>query len=193
LSNNVERPKLGSAFSGGVSERASGLSGLLSPRPAQQPSSVETDNVQKALDPPSPVKVRRESPRAPKVTTDDQVFNVVAYLERDVYAAVRVARRAGIAASEPDKSYDQLLVEALGLVTVGELTDHFRPELPDAGHSLLPARQRRTRGSGTAQLNFRLTSAQKNHLAELATRVGAPSRSSLVDAALRLALLQSRK
>ena len=119
--------------------------------------------------------------------------NVVAYLEREVYAAVRIARRAGLPASEPDKSYDQVLVEALGEVTVEELTAHFRPVIPSPGGSLLPTRQRRARGSGAAQLNFRLTTVQKNHLAELATRVGAPSRSSLVDAALRLALLKPRE
>jgi hypothetical protein len=186
----VERPKLGAAFGGGGSERASGLSGLLAPRPVGQPSSPEPDKVKTTIDAPSAVKGRRETSRAPKATSEDQVSNVVAYLEREVYAAVRVARRAGVADSEPDKSYDQLLVEALGVVTVEELVDHFRPVIPNPGDSLLPMRQRRIRGSGAAQLNFRLTTAQKNHLADLAARVGAPSRSALVDAALRLALLK---
>jgi hypothetical protein len=120
------------------------------------------------------------------------VFNVVAYLGRDVYSAVRVARRAGVPAGDPEKSYDQLLVEALSVVTVEELAEHFRLTSLDPGGSLLPSRRRRPRGNGAAQLNFRLTVAQKGHLAELAARVGAPSRSALVDAALGLALLRRR-
>ncbi len=197
MSNNVERPKLGAAFSGGTHDRASGLSGLLAPRPIQVPPPAASDKTPVPAEAVTSAKtIKREtSARTVRTTvpTGDEVSNVVAYLEREVYAAVRVARRTGIAPSEPDKSYDQLLVEALAIVTIDELTQHFRPVTPDAGDSLLIGRQRRPRGSGaTTQLNFRLTQAQKTNLEDLGKRVGAPSRSALVDAALRLALVTEK-
>jgi hypothetical protein len=196
LSNSVERPKLGAAFSGGVPDRSSGLSELLAARPRQGSSPAEPTKapIETEVAPPAQTIKKDPSTRGAKAPAPegDKVSNVVAYLEGEVYAAVRVARRAGVPPSEPDKSYDQLLVEALAIVTVEELLEHFRPVVPDAGDSLLVARQRRPRGSGAAQLNFRLTESQKANLVELGKRVGAPSRSALVDAALRLALVKAK-
>jgi hypothetical protein len=76
-------------------------------------------------------------------------------------------------------------------VDAAALTAQFAPApLADSG-SLLPARVRRPRGTGGVQLNFRLDGAQRAQLERLAADVGAPSRSALVDTALRLSLLGS--
>jgi hypothetical protein len=99
----VERPKLGAAFSGGVPDRSSGLSELLAARPRQGSSPAEPTKapIETEVAPPAQTIKKDPSTRGAKAPAPegDKVSNVVAYLEGEVYAAVRVAPASPIRAT----------------------------------------------------------------------------------------------
>lgn len=195
----IKRSSLADAFKGAGREDAAELIGLLAPRkpsPPRQsataapaiPDASESTQKDPEAEPVAAVTpVHRET--APSDPAMNKVDNVPAYITPVVLAAVRVARREGIAAGEPDKTYDELLVDALERVPLEEIRASFAPEDAEAG-GLLQRRTRRSRGAGGTQIQLRMTGAQEDELAELATSVGAPSRSAFVNEVYRLAYLK---
>lgn len=198
----VERPKLAGAFSGGgVPDRAAGLSGLLPPPPTAAPTPAVQPEPSPALPatpavpagetltpkPPRAAAAPVRSKPAQPTTTATDVANIGVYLEPDVLEAIRRAKRT----DNLQKTYDELLVEAFEQVSENQLRAHFHPEQADGSSSLLPSRRRRPRGTAGIQVQVRLDGEQRDALATLAARVGAPSRSALVAAVYRLALLNN--
>lgn len=198
----VERPKLAGAFSGGgVPDRAAGLSGLLPPPPTAAPIPAVQSEPSPALpeEPaattaevltPKPPRAAappvRSKPAQPTATSAD-VANIGVYLEPDVLEAIRRAKRT----DNLQKTYDELLVEAFEHVSEDQLRAHFHPDQAAGSSSLLPSRRRRPRGTAGIQVQVRLDGGQRDALAAVAARVGAPSRSALVAAVYRLALLDN--
>ncbi|EYT57128.1 hypothetical protein [Microbacterium sp. UCD-TDU] len=188
----IKRSSLADAFKGAGSEDAAELTGLLAPRKPSPPREAATSQPARADAPAAePVAAVRPAPReaAPADPAKNKVDNVPAYINPVVLAAVRVARREGIAAGEPDKTYDELLVDALERVPLEEIRAIFAPEDAEAG-GLLQRRKRRSRGAGGTQIQLRITGAQEDELTELAASVGAPSRSAFVNEVYRLAYLK---
>jgi len=110
------------------------------------------------------------------------VSNVAVYLEPDLLDLVRQRRRL------TDVSYDQLVGDAFAAVGNDELARVFRPEPSTTGASGMPTRQRRVRGTAGIQIQLRLDTNQRTWIDQKQHEVGAPSRSALVAAALRLHL-----
>lgn len=200
----IKRAGLGSQFKGAGIDRASGLGGLLpparpkqsSPRkdPADQPreTAAFVDEEPKQASPkqsPASVRETNGSPRTSK-TAKTGLQNVTAYLEPEVFAAVRIARRDGVDPNERDKTYDELLVEALDKVGADSLRKHFAPAEVLAG-TLLQGRKRASIRAATVQRQIRLDSDQIAALDALAIEVGAKDRTSLINGAYRLAFLGS--
>lgn len=195
----IKRSSLADAFKGAGSEDAAELTGLLAPRkpsPPRQsatPAPASPDATESTPNAPAAEPVAAVTPAtreaAPADPAKNKVDNVPAYINPVVLAAVRVARREGIAAGEPDKTYDELLVDALERVPLEEIRAIFAPEDAEAG-GLLQRRKRRSRGAGGTQIQLRITGAQEDELTELAASVGAPSRSAFVNEVYRLAYLK---
>ncbi|TCJ21805.1 hypothetical protein E0W80_15815 [Microbacterium sp. PI-1] len=195
----IKRSSLADAFKGAGSEDAAELTGLLAPRkpsppreaatpaPASPDATESTPNAPEAEAAAAVTPEPREA--APADPVKNKVDNVPAYINPVVLAAVRVARREGIAAGEPDKTYDELLVDALERVPLEEIRAIFAPEDAEAG-GLLQRRKRRSRGTGGTQIQLRITGAQEDELTELAASVGAPSRSAFVNEVYRMAYLK---
>lgn len=195
----IKRSSLADAFKGAGSEDAAELTGLLAPRKpsppreaaTQAPASPDASESTPKAPAAEPVVAVTPAPRetAPSDPAKNKVDNVAAYINPIVLAAVRVARREGIAAGEPDKTYDELLVDALERVPLEEIRANFAPEDAEAG-GLLQRRKRRSRGAGGTQIQLRMTGAQEDELTELAASVGAPSRSAFVNEVYRLAYVK---
>lgn len=196
--SNIERPSLADAFKGGgVPDRSAGLSDLLAPPrptvavaiPVAQTAPTPTPTAPIA-DAPEPR--RRTSPAPGKVSSLAEtvdVGNVGVYIEPEVLEVLRRARRIGVAPGDAEKTYDELLVEALAKVSINDLRAHFTPNDP-ATTSLLPRRRRRLRGTAGIQVQLRLDPHQLAVIDSLKTQAGAPSRSAFVAASYRLSLLE---
>lgn len=193
----IKRAGLGAQFKGAGSDRASGLNGLLPPAPprsraatAEQPG-TDVELGEQTNEAKTPRTARRvEGTRAPRASSAAKTGpqNVTVYLEPEVFAAVRIARRDGVQADERDKTYDELLVEALDKVGIDALQAHFVPVESRAG-GLLQARSRASGRTATVQRQVRLDAAQIAALDELAGKVGAKDRTTLINGAYRLAYL----
>lgn len=186
----INRPTLGGAFSGSPApDRGAGLGDLLPPpkKPAEKKPDAESAN--------KPTKTAAPNPRKTPVRNvadaaeGDAVSNVGVYLEPEVLDAVKKQRRAGRAPGETDRQYDEILVDALGRVSLEELSAKFRIPLESDTNSLLPPRKRRPQGISGVQIQPRLSRSQKETLDDLIQQTGAPSRSALISAAFRLAYL----
>lgn len=193
----IQRPSLSSQFKGTGTERAAGLGKLLPPAPARpqtamkQPEGGPRAQDNSAEAPPNAPSTgrKKEQAKKPSLASTGGLRNITAYFEPDVFDAVFAARRAGVPAGKRDKSYDELLVEALGAVTIDDLTRHFQPtETVSAG--LLQGRNRRVSNLETVQRQIRLSDQQRDVLDDIAAEVGAPSRNALINAAFRIALLR---
>ena len=195
---SLDRPNLAEAFNKPRIDRAAGLTGLLpAPRPQRTaapaaPRDLFDENAPGAEAPtvaaPSdgPVAVAsRQRPATVKQRVSQQaniVNNVAVYLEPDLLDLVRQQRRL------TDVSYDQLVSDAFAAVTDDQLARAFRPEPGITGLSGMPTRQRRVRGTAGIQIQLRLDTNQRAWLDRKQDDVGAPSRSALVAAVLRLHL-----
>ena len=203
----IERPDLASAFSGKKPpvDRAATLTGLLPPprpRPSTSPS-TSTTAVQASEVEPSPASIepdagaaptapKRETPGRPVRTikptktavseTADVTANIAVYLEPDLYERVRTQRRIA------QVTYDELVVAAFAAVPDHELQQALAPAPAASPVAGMPVRQRRPRGTAGIQIQLRLNGHQRVWLDEKQHAVGAPSRSALVAAALRLYL-----
>ena len=195
---SLDRPNLAEAFNKPRVDRAAGLTGLLpTPRPQRNaappaPTEIRHNNASgsevSTIAAPSdgPVAVApRQRPAAVKQRVSQQaniVNNVAVYLEPDLLDLVRQQRRL------TDVSYDQLVSDAFAAVTDDQLARAFRPEPGITGRSGMPTRQRRVRGTAGIQIQLRLDTNQRAWLDQKQDDVGAPSRSALVAAVLRLHL-----
>jgi hypothetical protein len=203
----IKRISLADAFKGAGTEDAAELTGLLPRRkPAtqvEQPPAARptTEKPEFAPATPAPGVTAPSAPVTPPETTavknptpsmdatKDKVDNVAAYIDPVVLSAVRAARREGVPAGDPEKTYDELLVDALELVPLEKLRQVFTPEDENAEGGLMQRRKRRTRGGGGTQIQLRMNKAQEDELTALTESVGAPSRSAFVTAVYRLAYL----
>lgn len=195
---SLDRPNLAEAFNKPRVDRAAGLTGLLpAARPQRTaapaaPRETSDDNAPGGEAPtiaaPSdgPVAVApRQRPAVVKQRVSQQaniVNNVAVYLEPDLLDLVRQQRRL------TDASYDQLVSDAFTAVSDDQLVRAFRPEPGITGLSGMPTRQRRVRGTAGIQIQLRLDTNQRAWLDQKQHDVGAPSRSALVAAVLRLHL-----
>lgn len=192
----IQRPSLSSQFKGTGTDRAAGLGKLLPPAPARTPAVIKqsegaprSQENAAAAPPTSPVTSRKKEPaKKSSSASTGGLRNITAYFEPEVFDAVFTARRTGVAAGKRDKSYDELLVEALETVTIDDLTTHFRPAETVSG-GLLQGRNRRASNLETVQRQIRLSDQQRDVLDNIAAEVGAPSRNALINATFRLALL----
>lgn len=187
----VDRPSLADAFKGSGSGRAASLGGLL---PKSRPAEPRPGDTAVAVEPvaprqkPTPKPAAERTPAPRRVPAQHEgVQNVAVYLEPDILALVRAAKTR-TAAGEPDKTYDELLVDALDHIPTERLAAAFTgtPTAPSGGP--LQRRARRVRGSGGIQIQLRLDGDQRRALDELTADAGAPSRSALVATAYRLHL-----
>lgn len=198
----IKRTSLADAFKGAGTEDAAELTGLLAPRrPAatgEKPAAPRPATKKPKFTEPAPVAPERNVVPAPAVVktapaandaTKNKVNNVPAYVDPVVLRAVRAARREGVPAGDPEKTYDELLVDALESVSFDRIRAVFSPEDENAEGGLLQRRKRRTRGEGGTQIQLRMTKGQEEELAALTASAGAPSRSAFVTAAFRLAYL----
>jgi len=196
----IQRPSLSSQFKGTGTDRAAGLGKLLPPAPARNPDKPPAAIKQSegaprpqensAAAPPISLSTSQKKEPAKKRSSASTggLRNITAYFEPDVFDAVFAARRTGVAAGKRDKSYDELLVEALGTVTIDDLVTHFQPaEIVSGG--LLQGRNRRVSNLETVQRQISLSVQQRDALDDIAAEVGAPSRNALINATFRLALL----
>lgn len=193
--DKIQRPSLARAFAPAATpDHTAGLSGLLPPvtdrpEPAQPDAAPRADKRPVTTEATSPQISEIKPLRTVRRASQDEggVVNVGVYLEADVLDATRRAKRARTSDDQPDKTYDELLVDALAAVSEDDLRAYFRPAKAEDNDSLLQARRRRPRGSGGIQVQLRLEVGQRATLDQLADRVGAGSRSALVAAAYRLA------
>ncbi len=189
----IQRPSLSSQFKGTGTERAAGLGKLLPPAPARPPAAMKQPEggpraQGNSAEAPTTGR-KKEQSKKPSTASTGGLRNITAYFEPDVFDAVFAARRAGVPAGKRDKTYDELLVEALGTVTIDDLTTHFQPtENVSAG--LLQGRSRRVSNLETVQRQIRLSDQQRDVLDDIAAKVGAPSRNALINATFRIALLR---
>jgi hypothetical protein len=193
---SLDRPNLADAFNKPRVDRAAGLTGLLpatrpqrvaaTPAPAEAPreDAAAASSTAAAADRPVAVSPARR-PSAIKQRVSEQaniVSNVAVYLEPDLLDLVRQRRRL------TEVSYDQLVGDAFAAVGDDELASVFRPDPGTTGTSGMPTRQRRVRGTAGIQIQLRLDTSQRAWIDQKQHEVGAPSRSALVAAVLRLHL-----
>ncbi|GAA4754649.1 hypothetical protein GCM10025783_29660 [Amnibacterium soli] len=199
-----DRPNLAGAFTKPSVNRAAGLTGLLpASRPARSAEPVEhtesaaaasathpvriENNPQPAADPAptsSPATPRRQA-GATKQRVSEQaniVSNVAVYLEPDLLELTRARRRT------TGMSYDELTGEAFAAIGDDQLVRVFQPAPGVTSTTGMPTRQRRPRGTAGIQIQLRLDTNQRAWIDQKQQSVGAPSRSALVAAALRLHL-----
>lgn len=191
---SLDRPNLADAFNKPRVDRAAGLSGLLPatrpPRAVPVPAPAETHHQDVAATSDAtvsrPVAVTsKQRPSAVKQRVSEQaniVSNVAVYLEPDLLELVRQRRRLA------EVSYDQLVGDAFAAVGDEELARVFQPEPGATSTSGMPTRQRRVRGTAGIQIQLRLDTNQRAWIDKKQLDVGAPSRSALVAAVLRLHL-----
>ncbi len=189
----IERPNLADAFKGSGSGRAASLGGLLPKN--TRPADPATADTAVAVEPAAPrqkptPKPATERPMAVRRAAAQHagVQNVAVYLEPDILALVRAAKTRTTTAGEPDKTYDELLVDALDHIPTEQLRAEFASAPTEHSAGPLQRRARRARGSGGIQIQLRLDGDQRRALDELTADAGAPSRSALVAAAYRLHL-----
>lgn len=187
----IDRPSLADAFKGSGSGRAASLGGLLpaSSRPVKRTPIDATV----AAEPAAPrerltTKSAERTPAHGHVPAQHEgVQNVAVYLEPDILAVVRAAKTRTVT-GEPDKTYDEILVDALDHISTEQLRAAFASTATAPSSGPLQRRARRARGSGGIQIQLRLDGNQRRALDELAADAGAPSRSALVATAYRLHL-----
>lgn len=193
---SLDRPNLAGAFNKPRVDRAAGLTGLLPATRPQRvtiaPTEMETpDEDATAASDTSATTNRpavvssRQRPSAVKQRVSEQaniVSNVAVYLEPDLLDLVRERRRVS------EVSYDQLVGDAFAAVGDDELTRVFRPEPGTTSTNGMPTRQRRVRGTAGIQIQLRLDTNQRAWIDQKQHDIGAPSRSALVAAVLRLHL-----
>ncbi|MFT4284354.1 MAG: hypothetical protein QM598_05910 [Protaetiibacter sp.] len=187
----IVQPKLASAFSGGAPDRAAGLSGLLPKRTGDAPG-VSAESA--ATPAKAPAKTARpvDKPKAEPVDKPkaepraEEVKEVGTYLDPDVVAQLRTARRDGVKPGEPERTYDELLVDALAKVAIEKISAAFEIG-SSSDNEGMPRRIRRAKGTGTNLIQHRLSTEQRDYLDRLAEKTGAPSRSALVNTVYRLA------
>lgn len=193
---SLDRPNLADAFNKPRVDRAAGLTGLL---PATRPHRAETvrppaespredaaelSDVPVVASKPVAVASKQRQVAAPQRVSEQAnvVSNVAVYLEPDLLDLVRQRRRV------TEVSYDQLVGDAFAAVGDDELVHVFRPEPGTTSTSGMPTRQRRVRGTAGIQIQLRLDTNQRAWIDQKQHDVGAPSRSALVAAVLRLHL-----
>lgn len=201
----ITRSNLADAFKGAGAEDAADLTGLLAPRkpvtrtekntpppaPPVAKGSTGQDSAAPTPEPMAPVKAAPKRAVTPSGdATRNKVDNVAAYIDPEVLAAVRAARREGVPAGDPEKTYDELLVDALERVSLDQIRGIFAPEDENSEGGLLQRRKRRTRGGGGTQIQLRMSKIQEEELIALTESVSAPSRSAFVTAVYRLAFLK---
>lgn len=198
----IKRSSLADAFKGAGAEDAADLAGLLPRRksttqagkPVPAHTTPPTTAALAPVERPAAAPIAAAEPVKSVSSTSDaakkKVDNVPAYVDAIVLAAVRAARREGVPAGEPEKTYDELLVDALEVVPLERIRAIFTPDEENAEGGLMQRRQRRTRGGGGTQIQLRMSKAQEEELAGLTESVGAPSRSAFVTAVYRLAYLK---
>lgn len=193
---SLDRPNLADAFNKPRVDRAAGLTGLLpATRPLRAttvspPAETSDEDITTVSDAPATatrpvVAGPRQRPSAVKPRVSEQaniVSNVAVYLEPDLLDLVRQRRRV------TEVSYDQLVGDAFAAVGDDELARVFRPEPGVTNTSGMPTRQRRVRGTAGIQIQLRLDTNQRAWIDQKQHDVGAPSRSALVAAVLRLHL-----
>ncbi|SDZ55548.1 hypothetical protein [Herbiconiux ginsengi] len=184
----IDRPSLADAFKGSGSGRAASLGGLL-PKTTRPTGMVATGPAAARQKPTTP-KPPNERPATPRraAAQHEGVQNVAVYLEPDILTLVRAAKTRTAAAGEPDKTYDELLVDALDHIPAEQLRAAFAGTPAERSGGPLQRRTRRPRGSGGIQIQLRLDGDQRRALDELTADAGAPSRSALVATAYRLHL-----
>lgn len=187
----INRPSLADAFKGSGSGRAASLGGLL-PK-TTSPAKPNPPDTSMAIEPAAPRQKSTPKPSAERTsaprripTQHEGVQNVAVYLEPDILAVVRAAKSNTAAAGDPDRTYDELLVDALDHIPTEQLVEAFAGTPTATNGGPLQRRARRARGSGGIQIQLRLDGNQRRALDELTADVGAPSRSALVAAAYRL-------
>ncbi|MFD1716045.1 hypothetical protein ACFSBZ_16340 [Amnibacterium flavum] len=193
----IERPHLADAFKPQPTkkepvDRSAGLAGLLPPprrvtppaAPAvEAPAEAAPAAGEKAPEPkPATAKKPRATAARPQATETDVTSNVAVYLEPDLLELVKTARRTrGL-------NYDDLTVEAFAAISDDTLRNHFTQTRTAQTSGGMPTRVRRPRGTSGIQIQLRLDGTQRAWLDQKQEEVGAPSRSALVAAALRLQL-----
>lgn len=198
----IRRSSLADAFKGTGGQRTTGLGDILSQaegrstapvEPAKRPT--EVSHAEAAVKPaePAPKAAEKDSPSGPVPATDDdqRVDSVPAYIDPEVLTAVRIAKRKGVSAGQPELSYDELLLDAIDDLGIDRIREEFNPTQAN-GDQLVTRRIRRTRGTGGVQIQVRLSRAQQRQLGELEREVGAPSRSALFSTVYRLAYVKQR-
>lgn len=204
----IVQPKLAGAFSGGAPDRAAALSGLLPKRTADT-TSANTETPAKTAAPTKPARASDKpkaqpvevppaevstappasstgTPRPTRQVAPDAVIEVGMYLDPEIVQQLRTARRDGVKPGEPERTYDQLLVDALAKVDGAAIAAAFVTDSSSDSEGM-PRRIRRPKGTGTALIQHRLSIAQRDYLDRLAEKTGAPSRSALVNTVYRLA------
>lgn len=206
----IERGTLADAFKGAAGQRTAGLGGILGAAPRRPavpnesaPVTAPATTVEKkpavafvepadAAAPPVAAQVAQVPAAAPVVASvlgDDPVESVPAYVEPDVLAAVRAAKRKGVPAGQADLTYDELLLDAIDELGSDRIREAFHPAAVE-GAGVVSRRVRRVRGTGGQQIQLRLSRTQQQQLAVLIEVVGAPSRSAFVSTVFRLAYVK---
>lgn len=196
---STTRPDLSQAFKGKGQppDRAAGLVGLLSAAPAKEasvppPASTQSDAAPANASP--AVTVAREEAAGAIASTRPAARRSTAALQTavtnvGVYLPPELRSRAQEAIRVRTITYADLLVESFDQVTDEQLRAEFAPLQPAVTGSPMPTRLRRRTGEAGIQVQLRLDADQKRWLDGRVAQLGAPSRSALVAAVLKLALL----
>ncbi|MBW8764539.1 MAG: hypothetical protein JF592_18495 [Microbacterium sp.] len=201
----IERGSLADAFKGSAGPRTAGLGDILghstgrsataktapakaSPAKAPERAPVAFSEAQEpaAAAPGTSVAPGPAAAVSAPLADPNKVENVPAYIEPDVLAAVRVAKRKGVPAGQPETTYDELLLDAIDDLGADRIREAFNPTAAE-GAGLVSRRPRRARGTGGVQIQLRLSKGQQAQLQLLMDDVGAPSRSAFVSMVFRLA------
>jgi hypothetical protein len=195
----TERPNLSAAFgaprAAATPDRAAGLAAALGKRPTPAAERVTEDSAtagqsaapseppqltQPAVTP-AVVQPRKTSRPTTRPQQPAAVSNVAVYLEAGLLATAKQEKR------RLDITYDALVVAAFEHVSDAVLSTHFQND-ESSTDTVMPVRAKRRRGDAGIQLQLRLDETQKQWLDDKQRTVGAPSRSALVAAVLRLHL-----
>lgn len=202
----IERGSLSDVFKGSGGQRTAGLGDILG-HSTQRTAAPKATPARATAKPPKRAPVAFSEAQDPAAGTSGapepsapvtaplvdahKVENVPAYIEPDVLAAVRVAKRKGAPAGQPDLTYDELLLDAIDDLGADRIREAFNPTAAE-GAGLVSRRPRRARGTGGVQIQLRLSKGQQAQLQLLMGDVGAPSRSAFVSMVFRLAYVKSR-
>lgn len=174
-------------------KRAAGLAGILPPKAAPEAATAQDATTASAAPvvptaAPKPKRPRAtaerpsRAPRPEPKPADDPIVNLAVYLPEDLRAHMHALMPRGTRTT-----YADVLLEAFEGVTEERLIKYFTPtaRTSASGVPLAPA----TENPGTGpQRQFRVLQSQLDWISKLAERVGAPSRSVVCVAALRLHL-----